>query len=71
MLNHGAGEPRTILINNTNILNSNDKNNKNWKLDNISVSSSQVGIVCDSGATLSMLEHCCLFIAFLHCLIGF
>jgi len=71
MLNHGAGEPCTIIINNTNILNSNDNNNENRKLNNISVSSLQGGIVRASAATHPMPEHCCLFIPLLHWPIGF
>jgi len=31
MLKHGAGEPLTILRDNTNILDSDNNNNKNWK----------------------------------------
>jgi len=37
----------------------------------ISASLSQVGIICACGATHPMPEHCCLFIAFLYCMIGF
>jgi len=31
MLNHAAGEPRTILIADTNILHNDNNNNEKWK----------------------------------------
>ena len=61
MLNHGVGELRAILIDNTNILDKytivlSTENNQN-----ISASSAQVsivGILRACGAVLSMLKHC-------------
>lgn len=39
--------------------------------NNISVSFSQVGIICAVGAALPKPELCCSFIALLYCMIGF
>jgi len=65
-LSPGAGEPCKILIDNTNILdNNNNQVNKNLKLNNISASSLQVGIVYSCGATLPKTERCRSLIAFL------